>query len=110
MKSLRGFGTSFQNNELILKCIDLLNRDLTNMLEKYLSNSKYVSWLQPVFLSSVVITSLDETTRITWCQWLWQKKIEIIGTIIGVVSLGISLDAISLGVQKSNFLKQGIRK
>jgi hypothetical protein len=93
MKSLKSFMLSVQAHQLVSKFIYLVNKDLSDL-----------GWLESIFLSSVLITSMEETTNRTWCQWLWQKKSQIIGTTIGIVGLGVSLYALSLGVQRSMFL------
>ena len=103
------------------------------LLDADISESNFVTGLDllmgsvPLF-SSVFITGLDETTNRTWYEWFSQKKTELIGdswktqkdrtwpeylyqkkgeiflTSAGIVTLGISLYGMSLGVQRYNFL------
>lgn len=131
---VKGFGPVPQLCEVVGKVYS----KCTYLLEADISESKYVTWLEPIVgsipvFSSVFITSLDDTTNRSWYDWFslkksqiigdswapqkdrtwgqffYEKKGAIVGTTLGLVTIGIGFYVLSVNYQRSVFFNEVIR-
>lgn len=131
---VKGFGPGPQLCEVVGKVYS----KCTYLLEADISESKYVTWLEPIVgsipvFSSVLITSLDDTTNRswydwfslkksqiigdswapqkdrTWAQFFYEKKGAIVGTTLGLVTVGIGFYVLSVHYQRFVFFNEVIR-